>query len=495
MNLLRLKNPSLPTRYVYYDHAVDNLIRHEIICIFFDVLAILLSTSFIFTVRFAPDAFWQGVFNLEYVSFTFQSFLPQYVGFLILYMAVTVLLFKNYKLYETPRGRLWVDELILVFKCVSMASLLLMVVMYLSKQQVSRFVVVSSWILNIVTIAGWRYFKHKYIERNLENGNGLIKVLIVGAGKRGRNLANILKNNKYLGMQVVGFVDDFVHDQDVLGYTTDVQRIIQSNFVDEVFITSTAKRDIVKNVTMQALSNRAGVKVIPDLFDGIVFKNNPLSLGFFGDLPVMEIHQEPISVLGVFLKRTMDLCGGICMFLLTFPLLIAVAAIVKIDSPNGPVVYKSKRVGKKGKTFNCYKFRTMVPNANDLKEKLRDINEKSGPFFKLKDDPRLTKVGKFIRKYSIDELPQMFNVIKGDMSLVGPRPHPTDDFALYDLEHYRRLDVKPGITSLWAVEARNDPSFERNMELDLYYIENWDIWLDIKVVLKTFPAVFRGSGN
>ena len=137
----------------------------------------------------------------------------------------------------------------------------------------------------------------------------------------------------------------------------------------------------------------------------------------------------------------------------------------------------------------------MIPNANDLKDKLRSVNEKSGPFFKLKEDPRITKVGKFIRKYSLDELPQMFNVIKGDMSLVGPRPHPTDDFALYDIEHYRRLDVKPGITSLWAVEARNDPSFERNMELDLYYIENWDIWLDIKIVLKTFPAVFKGSGD
>ncbi|MGI9533710.1 MAG: sugar transferase [Thermodesulfobacteriota bacterium] len=495
MNLLRLKNPSLQTRFVYHDHADESLIWHEALCILFDIIAILVSTSFIYTVRFAPDVFWQGVFNLEFVSFTYQSFLPQYIGFLILYIAVIILLFKNYDLYETPRGRFWLDELILVIKCVSIASLLLMVVMYLSKQQVSRFVVLSSWILNVITISGWRFFKHKYIERNIAKGNGLIKVLIVGAGETGRNLANILKNNKYLGMHVVGFVDDFIHDQDVLGYTNDVQKIIQSNFIDEVFITSTSKRDLVNKITVQALNNKASVKVIPDLFDGIVFKNNLLSLGFFGDLPVMEIHQEPISVLGVFLKRTMDIFGGICMFLISFPILMVLAVVIKIDSPKGPIVYKSKRVGKKGKIFNCFKFRTMIPNANDLKDKLRSVNEKSGPFFKLKDDPRVTKVGKFLRKYSLDELPQMFNVIKGDMSLVGPRPHPTDDFALYNLEHYRRLDVKPGITSLWAVEARNDPSFERNMELDLYYIENWDIWLDIKVVLKTIPAVFKGSGD
>jgi lipopolysaccharide/colanic/teichoic acid biosynthesis glycosyltransferase len=178
----------------------------------------------------------------------------------------------------------------------------------------------------------------------------------------------------------------------------------------------------------------------------------------------------------------------------TLPVLVAVAIVIKIDSPKGPVIYRSKRVGKKGKLFDCYKFRTMSADADNLKDKLRDLNERSGPFFKIKDDPRITKAGKFLRKYSLDEFPQLFNLINGDMSLVGPRPHPLDDFKLYELQDYRRLDVKPGITSLWAVEARNDPSFERNMELDLFYIENWSIWLDVKILLKTIPTVLKGSG-
>jgi len=495
MNLMRIKSPSLDTRFVYYNHAEKNLVWHEGFYIFLDILAILVSTSFVFTLRFAPEVFWEGVFNLNLVSYPYYNFVPKYIGFLILYMSLVVLLFKNYDLYISPRGRFWIDEVILVAKSVSIASVLLMVVMYLSKEQVSRFVVLSSWILNIVAICGWRYAKYKYLERSIENGNGLKRVLIAGAGRAGRNLANILKSNSYLGMQVVGFVDDSRQGDDILGFTWDVERIIQSKFIDEVFITSTNKRDVVKKITMHALKNRAGVKVIPDLFDGIALKNNPLSIGFFGNLPVMEIHQEPISIIGVFLKRTMDIIGGITMFLLSFPILLAVAIIIKIDSPNGPVFYKSRRVGFKGKVFNCIKFRTMTPNANDLKDELRKVNERSGPFFKLKDDPRITKTGKFLRKYSLDELPQMFNVIRGDMSLVGPRPHPVDDFELYNIEHYRRLDVKPGITSLWAVEARNDPSFEKNMELDLYYIENWDIWLDIKILLKTFPTVVKGSGN
>jgi lipopolysaccharide/colanic/teichoic acid biosynthesis glycosyltransferase len=137
----------------------------------------------------------------------------------------------------------------------------------------------------------------------------------------------------------------------------------------------------------------------------------------------------------------------------------------------------------------------MVSDADQLKDKLRHLNEKSGPFFKITNDPRLTRFGKLLRKYSMDEMPQFFNVLEGNMSLVGPRPHPLDDFRQYNLEHYRRLDVKPGVTSLWAIEAQDDPSFEHNMELDLYYIENWNSWLDLKILLRTIPTVLKGVGR
>jgi lipopolysaccharide/colanic/teichoic acid biosynthesis glycosyltransferase len=137
----------------------------------------------------------------------------------------------------------------------------------------------------------------------------------------------------------------------------------------------------------------------------------------------------------------------------------------------------------------------MVSDADQLKDKLRYLNEKSGPFFKITNDPRLTRVGKLLRKYNMDEMPQFFNVLEGDMSLVGPRPHPLDDFRQYNIDHYRRLDVKPGITSLWAIEAQDDPSFEHNMELDLYYIENWNSWLDLKILLRTIPTVLKGVGR
>lgn len=495
MNLLNLKANDQYSKVVFYGPAEEKWRWAETVCLFIDVICILISTSLVFTIRFGSDLYNMGLLEGGWTSITGYKYFPHYTGFLLLYIALIVLLFKNYELYHTRLGRAWLDEAILVFKGISIATLMIMVVMYLSKQQISRFVVLSSWGLNILAVVGWRYAKYKVIEKRIKHGDGLRRVLIVGAGRVGRKLARTLEENYLWGFQVNGFVDDYKKGKGVLGRTRDLPRIIQSEFIDEVIVTIPSERELVKQVAAEALSHKADVKVIPDLLDGIVPQNRPLSLGFLGDLPVMEVYRKPIPELGLFIKRTIDIMFGVAMLLIAFPILTAAAIAIKIDSPDGSVIYRSRRVGRKGKYFDCFKFRTMLTNANELKDKLRELNERSGPFFKIKDDPRITRVGRFLRKYSIDELPQVFNLLKGDMSLVGPRPHPLDDFELYEIEDYRRLDVKPGITSLWAVEARSDPSFERNMELDLYYIENWNIWLDVKIILKTIPVVLKGSGS
>jgi lipopolysaccharide/colanic/teichoic acid biosynthesis glycosyltransferase len=159
------------------------------------------------------------------------------------------------------------------------------------------------------------------------------------------------------------------------------------------------------------------------------------------------------------------------------------------------VLYKSRRVGKKGRQFVCYKFRSMVIDADERKAELRKKSYRTGPTFKIHNDPRITRVGRWLRNFSLDELPQLWNILRGDMSLVGPRPHPLDDFELYDPEHMVRLHVKPGLTGLWQVMARRDPSFEKNMAMDLEYIENWTLMLDFKILLRTIPAVMRGHGQ
>jgi lipopolysaccharide/colanic/teichoic acid biosynthesis glycosyltransferase len=198
--------------------------------------------------------------------------------------------------------------------------------------------------------------------------------------------------------------------------------------------------------------------------------------------------------LGLFVKRTMDVVFSVIALGLLWPLMLVITIAIKLESP-GCVIYRSPRVGEKRRRFTCYKFRTMVPGADGLKHDLRRLNQRRGPFFKIAADPRVTRLGRFLRKYSLDELPQFWNVLKGDMSLVGPRPHPVEDCAQYTSEHCRRFGVKPGVTGLWQVLARTNPSFEICMILDLAYIEKWSLLLDCRILMSTIPAVLAGNGE
>jgi exopolysaccharide biosynthesis polyprenyl glycosylphosphotransferase len=212
-----------------------------------------------------------------------------------------------------------------------------------------------------------------------------------------------------------------------------------------------------------------------------------------GEIPVMSLYREPVPAIGSLVKRLLDIGGALFGLAVLSPLLVAVAILIRWDSA-GPVFYRCHRIGKKGKRFVCYKFRTMVADAELLKESLRHLNEREEVIFKITNDPRITRVGKTLRKYSLDELPQLLNVLGGDMSLVGPRPHPVDDYKQYGLAHLRRLDITPGITGLWQVTARRDPSFEKNVALDLEYIENWSLWMDFRILFRTVSAVVLGEG-
>jgi len=176
------------------------------------------------------------------------------------------------------------------------------------------------------------------------------------------------------------------------------------------------------------------------------------------------------------------------------PVLLAIAIAVKFDSP-GPILYESERLGKKARVFRCIKFRTMVRDADRRRAEIMHMNERQGILFKMSNDPRITKVGRLLRKYSLDELPQFVNVLLGDMSIVGPRPPIASEVRQYNLAHLRRLDVTPGITGLWQVQARQDPSFDSYISLDVAYIENWSVWLDIKIILRTIGVVFAGTGS
>jgi exopolysaccharide biosynthesis polyprenyl glycosylphosphotransferase len=320
---------------------------------------------------------------------------------------------------------------------------------------------------------------------------GVRNVLIVGAGGLGHRLASYLEEHPEMGRSVCGFLDDRkVPGKGVMGRTSDLAELARTAFVDEVILAAPHDRDLTLRVLRAAQQLRLDVKMAPDLFGCEPMRETER----IGDMPLISLHEERLPVVGLFLKRALDVAGAGATLVLLAPVLAAIAILVRLDSP-GPVLYAALRAGRKGRPFRCYKFRTMVSDAEGQKEKLRGRNQREGPIFKIRDDPRITRVGRALRRYSLDELPQLWNVLRGEMSLVGPRPHPLDDFSGYAIEHLPRLDVIPGMTGLWQVTARRTPSFQAGMELDIEYIHRWSLGMDFRILLKTAAVVLRGSGE
>lgn len=417
---------------------------------------------------------------------------PHYLSFLMLYAPLVALFCHTQGLYHTARDRSRSDETLAVAKAVCFATVLLTASIYASGvHTVSRLVVWGSALLNILTLSAWRHWKRGVVERRVSAGVGVKNVLIVGAGKVGREVAGYLDQNKQLGLVVKGFIDqNHATNPRVLGKIGDLSTVARAQFVDEIIVTIPSMRQLGKRVILEAKRNNLEIKIIPNLYGAY---GRQATLHHIGSMPVMSLYREPVPVVGRSAKRLLDILGALLGLVTFSPLLTAIALLIKCDSA-GPVFYRCQRVGKKGKLFVFYKFRTMVANADSLKDSLRHLNEREEVIFKISNDPRITRVGKMLRKYSLDELPQLWNVLIGDMSLVGPRPHPVDDYKQYALEHLRRLDITPGITGLWQVTARQDPSFEKNMALDLEYIETWSLWMDFSILFKTLPAVVSGEG-
>jgi exopolysaccharide biosynthesis polyprenyl glycosylphosphotransferase len=415
-----------------------------------------------------------------------------YPAFLLLYATLIVMACMSQHLYHTSRELSALRESVTVAKAVGFATTLLVLFIFISgNKDISRLVVASSGVLNIGTLAGWRYGKRRYVLQRARRGEGVSRALIVGAGTLGQTFASWLESNRQLGYLVCGFLDAHPNgDARVLGSLQELKKVALGHFVDQLFVTLPADRELIKEIWVEARRLRLNMNVVPDIYDGLAWRAPTKLIGGF---PVIELHGQPIPGLGLAVKRTIDIVLASLGLVLVAPVLALAALWIRFDSP-GSVIYGALRVGRKGKKFRCYKLRTMFDGADAHKEILRHCNERTGPFFKMESDPRVTRCGRWLRKFSIDELPQLWNVLRGEMSLVGPRPHPLDDYERYTLEHLRRLDVSPGMTGLWQVTARGDPSFETNMALDLEYIEDWNLWLDVKILLKTVPEILRASG-
>jgi len=336
-----------------------------------------------------------------------------------------------------------------------------------------------------------RWAEREGDQRNQRALGGIRNVLIVGAGGLGQRLAGYLEKHPELGRSVCGFVDDWKPlGNGVIGRISELAELARVGFVDELILAGPHDQEKTLQVVRAARHLRLDVKMAPDLFGCEPIRKTER----IGDIPLISLHEERLPVAGLMLKRALDLVGAGVVLILLAPALALLAILIGLDS-RGPVLYSALRAGHKGRPFRCYKFRTMVQDADALKEGLREKNQRQGPFFKIRDDPRITRIGRFLRRYSLDELPQLWNVLKGEMSLVGPRPHPLDDFSSYAIEHLPRLDVLPGMTGLWQITARRNPSFQAGMNLDIEYIHRWSLGVDLRILLKTAGVVLRGGGE
>jgi exopolysaccharide biosynthesis polyprenyl glycosylphosphotransferase len=307
-------------------------------------------------------------------------------------------------------------------------------------------------------------------------------------------LVEEIENNSYLGFKVIGFLDDRkagrIGKLDILGKVSDLENIVKRYFVDEIYITFPSERQKVAEIIFSGKKLGKTVRIVADSFD---FPFGDLVLNYIGLVPLLAYHKKGLHGSEEFIKRFLDIIVSGAGLVLLSPLFVIVGTLIKLDSP-GSVFYVSKRSGRKCRVFNFYKFRSMVAGADKDKEALRHRSEVKGPIFKIKDDPRVTSLGRILRIYSLDELPQLINVLKGDMSLVGPRPPTPDEVKRYDFWQMRRLEIRPGITCLWQVRGRSDLSFYKWVKWDLWYIDNWSLGLDLKILLWTITAVLKRKG-
>ncbi len=406
---------------------------------------------------------------------------------------------RRLHLYTPTRLGGYLHEQRLTVQACFTAGLLLTGTLYLvHADDIPRRIVVITWGLVLVSLSIRRFVYRVLLYRRFERGLGTRNVLIVGTGPEAHALRHHVESIRHLGYCFKGFIDFpgsnarfAATSGDVVGSLETLFTQARKQFVDEIFFTAPCERGIVQDVLEKARAAGVDLRVVPDMYDGLAW-NSPIE--YIGQFPTIPLHRGHVPEMALVLKRSLDLVFSSLVLTVLSPVLLAIAISIKLDSP-GPVFYSSERMGKKGRVFRCTKFRTMVRDAETKRADIMHMNERDGVLFKISNDPRITKLGRFLRKYSLDELPQFFNVLRGDMSVVGPRPPIASEVKEYKLSHLRRLDVTPGITGLWQVQGRQDPSFDSYISLDVTYIENWSLWLDMKIILRTIAVVFEGTGS
>lgn len=455
---------------------------------------ILINVAFVLSYYIRYELQWiRAVAEAYYVPF--GAYIP--VSFLV--TVILLVVFKAEGLYDRQRGSSWLDDVYIIFTSTLVGMAIMIFIFFLYRAHFfSRLI-----FLYVVLLLGTFLSLSRLIERQIaarlrRRGIGVDRVLIVGAGQVGRAIMRSILARPELGYRPVGFVDDDPKKQEndigpfrALGNTAALATILENEAVDQVIISLPwmSHRKVLRII---ADSERRGVRArfVPDLLQ---MSLSQVDTDVLDGVPLIGMKETTLKGWKIALKRFIDIAISSALLMLLSPLLFAVGILIKLDSP-GPVFFRQTRLGRGAKPFTCYKFRSMREDAEAVKPHLTRLNEAAGPIFKIKEDPRITRVGKVIRRFSLDELPQLINIFRGDMSLVGPRPPLPSEVEVYEDWHHDRLKIPAGLTGLWQVMGRSDLSFDEMVMLDLHYAENWSLWLDFKIMLRTIPTVLFARG-
>jgi len=422
--------------------------------------------------------------------------------FTVVFLLIWHLTLSNFNLYGSKRLSFGLDFSGIVKATVIGTAFIVVLAELLVTDLVSPGFIIVFWFLVSLSIVLTRVLLRAFLRLTRKQNRNLRNIVIVGHRHRGQRIAKLLREHPEIGYRVLGFVDD-ISDRDKLETLEKNSKLLASlkgfpdllseTTVDEVFIALPIKSyyEKIDTIVNQCKEQGIPVRLSSDFFH---LEKVKTKFGYLGSTPIMTLYNGMEENLEMIIKRIIDISVSVLLLIGLFPLLVLAAVLIKMSS-SGPILFSQKRIGLHKREFDLYKFRTMVTDAEVIQDKLESLNEASGPVFKLSDDPRVTKIGKTLRRYSIDELPQFFNVLKGEMSLVGPRPLPIRDFDKFDKNWTRRrFSVRPGITCIWQTSGRSNISFEQWMKLDLKYIDEWSLFLDVKILTKTIPAVIKGTG-
>lgn len=432
------------------------------------------------------------------VEFPFYTPYIRYLPTAIVLMLLMLLNLNFEGLYRTRRNVTWFDEVYGIVNATT-TSVLLVVVFFFFYQYYafSRLVYAYVAALLVLYLSLARLLLRAWTGWLRARGVGVTRVLIVGGSELGRTMMRHIVAQPELGYQVVGFVaDEPEQQQDIgrfraLGSTSDIPRLVTEHTVDKVIITLPwqQQRQIL-HIMEQCEQQAVQFRIVPDLFQLSLTR---VSFDEIKGVPLLGMTEPALQGVNFALKRIVDVVLTTLALVAMSPILLLVALAIRLES-SGPIIFKQVRIGRGGKPFEVYKFRSMRVGAEKEVARLAAANEATGPLFKIRNDPRVTRVGRFIRKTSLDEFPQLWNVLKGDMSLIGPRPALPSEVAQYQEWHRKRLDAAPGLTGLWQVSGRSDVTFDEMMMLDIYYTEQWSPMLDTMILLKTIPTVLFQRG-